>query len=81
MKNDVEMYAVMMNGYNKENNPLKTLNLFYQMKDKNHLIIYLHVIKALSRIGDYKLSQSIIEQIPNDLLHNNQIQTALIDMW
>ncbi|CAM4763497.1 unnamed protein product [Rotaria magnacalcarata] len=75
------MYAVMMNGYNKENNPLKTLNLFYQMKDKNHLIIYLHVIKALSRIGDYKLSQSIIEQIPNDLLHNNQIQTALIDMW
>ncbi|CAF4388160.1 unnamed protein product, partial [Rotaria magnacalcarata] len=75
------MYAVMMNGYNKENNPLKTLNLFYQMKDKNHSIIYLHVIKALSRIGDYKLSQSIIEQIPNDLLHDNQIQTVLIDMW
>ncbi|CAF2082273.1 unnamed protein product, partial [Rotaria magnacalcarata] len=81
IKNGVGMYAVMMNGYNKENNPLKTLNLFYQMKDKNHSIIYLHVIKALSRIGDYKLSQSIIEQIPNDLLHDNQIQTVLIDMW
>ncbi|CAF4461467.1 unnamed protein product [Rotaria socialis] len=81
IKNGVGMYAVMMNGYNKENNPLKTLNLFYQMKDKNHSIIYLHVIKALSLIGDYKLSQSIIEQIPNDLLNDNQIQTVLIDMW
>ncbi|CAF1454984.1 unnamed protein product [Rotaria magnacalcarata] len=81
IKNDVGMYAVMMNGYNKENDPLKTLNLFYQMKDKNHSIIYLHVIKALSQIGDYKLSQSIIELIPNDLLNNNQIQTVLIDMW
>ncbi len=75
-KKDSGMYGVIMNGYNKENNPSKTLDLFNQMKrngiiDKDNLIIYLCVIKALSQIGDYSLSQSMIEQIPNDFLIDN----------
>jgi pentatricopeptide repeat protein len=86
IKNDSGMYGAMMNGYNKNQKPSKTLDLFNHMKrneivDKDNLIIYLCVIKALSQIGDYLLSQSMIEQIPNDFLINNQIQTALIDMW
>jgi len=85
-KKDSGMYGVIMTGYNKENNPLKTLDLFNQMKrngieDKDNLIVYLCLIKALSQIGDYSLSESMIEQIPNDFLIDNQIQTALIDMW
>jgi pentatricopeptide repeat protein len=84
MPKSVANYGNLMNGFNKENNPLKTLNLFNQMKKdgiEQNIIIYLSVIKALSQFGDYDTSQSIIKQIPNSFLSNNQIQTALIDMW
>ena len=49
-----------MNGFNKENNPYKTLSLFNQMKENNiqaNIIIYLCLIKALSQIGDYYISK------------------------
>ncbi|CAF0727586.1 unnamed protein product [Rotaria sordida] len=49
-----------MNGFNKENNILKTLNLFNQMKLDGFvldLIAYLCVLKALSKIGDESICQ------------------------
>ncbi|CAF4437669.1 unnamed protein product, partial [Adineta steineri] len=80
----IQMYGAMMNGFNLENNPFKTLDLFNKMKVDNikgNIIIFHCVIRALSQIGDYKLSQLIIEQIPNYFFVNNHIQYALIDMW
>ncbi|CAF3482621.1 unnamed protein product [Adineta steineri] len=80
----IELYGAMMNGFNLENNPIKTLNLFKKMKVNNvqgNIAIFRCVIKALSQIGDYELSQSIIKQVPNSFFVNNQIQYALIDMW
>ena len=77
-------YAVLMGGFNKENNFDKTLRLFDRMKldgVEADLFTYLRVIKAASRLGDYSLSRSIVEEIPRSLLSYNQIQTALIDMW
>jgi pentatricopeptide repeat protein len=77
-------YGNLMNGFNKENNPSKTLNLFNQMKIDGveaDLIIYLSVLKALSEIGDYSQSESIDKQIPHSFLVDNQIQNVLIDMW
>ncbi|CAF3612580.1 unnamed protein product [Rotaria sordida] len=53
-------YGSLMNGFNKENNPLKTLHLFNQMKLDGFvldLIIYLCVLKALSKIGDESICQ------------------------
>ncbi|CAF0725107.1 unnamed protein product [Adineta steineri] len=83
-KKSIINYGNLMNGFNKENNPLKTLDLFNQMK-MNHIqgniIIYLCLIKALSQIGDYSICQLFIKQIPNSFLLDNQIQNALIDMW
>ncbi|CAF3517094.1 unnamed protein product [Rotaria socialis] len=73
-----------MSGFNKENNPEKTLDLFNKMKNDGiqaNVVIYLCLIKALSRIGDYSISISIIKQMPDSFFHDNQIQTALIDMW
>ncbi|CAF3692920.1 unnamed protein product [Rotaria sordida] len=73
-----------MNGFNKENSTLKTLNLFNQMKLDGFvldLIIYLCVLKALSKIGDESICQSIVKQIPYSFLVDNNIQNALIDMW
>ena len=46
-----------------------------------NVIIYLCVIKALSEIGDYELSQLIVKQIPHSFLLDHRIQSALIDMW
>jgi len=84
MKKCVIDYGNLMSGFNKENNPDKTLNLFNQMKISGieaNSAIYLCVIKALSKIGDYDLSQLLIEQIPDSFLCDDQIKTALIDMW
>jgi pentatricopeptide repeat protein len=84
MEKNVINYGNLMSGFNKEDHPEKTLNLFDQMKISGieaNSIIYLCVIKALSKIGDYDLSQSLIEQIPDSLLSNDQIQVALINMW
>lgn len=84
MKKTVENYGNLMNGFNKEDNPEKTLELFNKLKSdgiQGNIIIYLSVIKALSRIGDYSISKSMIEQIPVTFFHDNRIQTALIDMW
>ncbi|CAF3812973.1 unnamed protein product [Rotaria sp. Silwood1] len=84
MKKSVIDYGSLMNGFIKDNNPEKVLNLFNQMKidgiEANEMI-YLYVIKALCQIADYSLSKSIIEKIPNSFLVNHQIQNSLIHMW
>ncbi|CAF4227150.1 unnamed protein product [Adineta steineri] len=83
-KKSIINYGNLMNGFNKENNPLKTLDLFNQMKMNSiqgNIIIYLCLIKALAQIGDYSICQSFIKHIPNSFLLDNQIQNALIDMW
>ena len=84
MKKSVESYGNLMSGFNQENTPLKTINLFNQMKRngiERNMIIYLCVIKALAQLGDYETSQSIVEEIPDSYLLNDRIQTALVDMW
>ncbi|CAF3945168.1 unnamed protein product [Rotaria sp. Silwood1] len=84
MKKTVENYGNLMTGFNQENNPEKTLDLFYKMKKDNieaNIIIYLCIIKALAYIGDYSMSESIIKQIPYSFVVDNQIKAALIDMW
>ncbi len=80
----ISMYGVMMNGFIKIKNPFKTLDLFNQMKNDNiqvNNIISTCIIKALSQIGDYELSKSILEQIPKSCFIDDQIYNVLIDMW
>jgi pentatricopeptide repeat protein len=80
----LSMYGAMMNGYNITNNPLKTIDLFNQMKIdgiEGDRVTYLVLIKGLSKIGDYSLCQSFVEQIPNSFFADSQIETVLIDMW
>ncbi|CAF4242007.1 unnamed protein product, partial [Adineta steineri] len=77
------MYGAMMNAYNKEDKPLKALNLYNQMKIdglETNSIIYLIIMKTLSKIGDDLICESIVKDIP-DVLFNNQMENALIDMW
>ncbi len=84
MKKSVINYGILMSGFNKENQFLKTLNLFNQMKVddiQGDFFIYLNVIKAVSKIGSLSISERVVEQIPKSLLVNDQIQNALVDMW
>ena len=84
MTRSVENYGNLMSGFNLEEKPLKTVKLFNQMKaDGVHanMVIYLCVLKALSKVGAYSLSQSIIQQIPDIVLVNSKIQNALIHLW
>ena len=84
MKESVENYGNLMSGFNQENTPLKTINLFNQMKRngiERTIISYMRVIKALAQLGDYETSRSIVEEIPDSYLLNDRIQTALVDMW
>ncbi|CAF5031375.1 unnamed protein product, partial [Rotaria sp. Silwood1] len=81
MKKTVENYGNLMTGFNQENYPEKTLDLFNKMKKDNieaNIIIYLCIIKALAYIGDYSMSESIIKQIPYSFVVDNQIKAALI---
>ncbi|CAF2132356.1 unnamed protein product [Rotaria magnacalcarata] len=58
--------------------------LFNQMKldgIQSSIPIYLCAIKAVSHMGDYSTAQSIVKQIPDSLLVENQIQSSLIDLW
>ncbi|CAF1134433.1 unnamed protein product [Rotaria sordida] len=84
MKKSVISYGNLMSGYLKTDNPEKVLDLFDRMKNDNiepDFIICLCLIKALSHIGDYSLSQLTVQQIPNSFLLNDRIQNTLIDMW
>ena len=84
MTKTVENYGNLMAGFNKANEPLKTLNLFNQMKTDGieaNSIIYLCVIKALSQLGHFELAHSIIKDVPKSFLLDIYIQTSLIDLW
>lgn len=83
-KKTITMYRVMINGFLRENNSLKILDLFNHMKINNVQIdsmIWTCIIKALANIGDYELSRSIIEQIPKSCSVDNQMRNALIHLW
>ncbi|CAF4245670.1 unnamed protein product [Rotaria magnacalcarata] len=71
--------------FNELKNPAdvnKTLLNQMKLDDiQSSIPIYLSAIKAVSQIGDYSKAQSIFKQIPDSLLVENQIRSALIDLW
>jgi pentatricopeptide repeat protein len=81
-KNEI-VYGSMMKGYNLNNEPLKCLKLFEQMKQQNIIpneIIFNLFIGACSQISILSICQSIVDQIPSHL-YNKHIYSSLIDMW
>lgn len=77
-------YAVLISGCLKEERFGQIIDLFNEMKTnevQTNEMTYLNVIKALSKIGDYSLCQSMLEDIPKEFLSICKIQTALINMW
>lgn len=84
MEKSALSYANLMNGFNRETQPDKTLKLFDQMKEDGiepTVPIYLCLIKALAQISLSSLSEQIVTQIPKQFILNHAIQNALIDLW
>ncbi|UJR34377.1 hypothetical protein I4U23_021785 [Adineta vaga] len=78
------VYGTMMKGYNNNNQPLKSLQLFQQMKNENvklDEIKFLLLINSCSQIGILSICQHIVNQIPPHFFNNIQIGASLIDMW
>jgi pentatricopeptide repeat protein len=84
IERDIICYGSMMKFYNIKDQPEKTLELFERMKQENlkpNEVIFVLLLNAYSKIGDLELSQSLMCEIPEDLLSNPWIQTGLIDLW
>lgn len=83
-KMSVISYGNLMNAFNEDGQPNKTIELFNQMKSKSidsNSIVYLCVISALAQIGIIELSQTIVNEIPGAWALEPSIQNALVDMW
>jgi pentatricopeptide repeat protein len=83
-KKGASSYAVMMNGYNINNEVQKCLKLFEEAKWQKIKIderIYVALIGAYSRIGMISMCQEVVKQISTEALNSSRVQTSLIDMW
>ena len=77
-------HGEMMKCYNRCKLPMKTINIYRQIQKKqlkSDLIIYLLLCEAGSQIGIQSICQWIKNEIPNIMLNDIRIQTALIHMW
>ena len=72
-----------MKGYNLNDQPLKSIKLFHEMKQENIIpdqITFLLLIGACAQYGIYSVCESIVDQIPTHF-YNQYIYNSLIDMW
>ncbi|CAM2699210.1 unnamed protein product [Rotaria socialis] len=83
VENDLAQKTIEL--FNELKNPTDVNKiLLNQMKlddIQSSIPIYLSAIKAVSQIGDYSKAQSIFKQIPDSLLVESKIRSALIDLW
>ena len=81
---DISIYTAMMKAYNLNKQPLKSLELFDEMKQQ-HLIpdemTFISLMNACSQLGIRTICQSLAAQIPSHFYVKQSISNALIDMW
>jgi pentatricopeptide repeat protein len=81
---DIFTYGVMIDGYNQNNQPFKSLKLFEEMKQQRIIpneIIFNLLVGACAQLGMRSRCQSIVDQIPSNFRNNRYLQNSLIDMW
>jgi pentatricopeptide repeat protein len=83
-KKDIVTYISMMKGYKANNELLKCLKQFEEMKQQDIVpneVIFNLLIGVCSQIGMFSLCQSIVDQIPSHFYDKQHINNSLIDMW
>lgn len=81
---DTSTYGVMMDGYNMNDAPHKSLIMFEEMKKKCvplNEVIFLLLIKAASQISMAPISRTISDQIPSEYQRTLRVMNAIIHMW
>ena len=84
MKRSVIGYGRLMQLYNLARTPDRTLTLYEQLKREPiriDRVIYLLIIGACSQIALQPTCERIAQEIPRDLLADDRIASALINMW
>jgi pentatricopeptide repeat protein len=77
-------YGVMMNGYNINNEPLKCLKLFEDVKRQKIKLderVYISLVGAYSRMGMISMCREAVKQISTEAMNSSTVQHSLIDMW
>ena len=83
-KRDNVTFGAMMNGYNINDEPVKSLTFLEKMKQHGIVpdsVTFLILIGACARIGIVSTCQSIVAQLPSHLYDNQHICSSLIHMW
>ena len=83
-KKDIITFGAMMNGYNINDEAVKTLTLLETIKQHGivpDLVTCVILIGACARIGIVSICQSIVAQLPLHLYDNQHIYSSLINMW
>lgn len=77
-------YGNLMNGFNGDKQPEKTLTLYEELKRSDitaNEVIFLLVIQALSQVKIGRIAHDIIGEMPKTMRADRLIQTSLISMW
>ena len=77
-------YAIMLNGYNLNDQPFSSLKLFERIQKQMTTIdgpVAVALIAACSQIAMLSTSRRVLQSIPLDLRDNPRVKSALIDMW
>jgi pentatricopeptide repeat protein len=81
---DAATYGVMMHGYNINNEPLKCLKLFEDVKRQKVKLderMNVSLVSAYSRIGMISMCREAVKQISTEAMNSSRVQNSLIDMW
>jgi pentatricopeptide repeat protein len=85
-KCDMNTYGIMLNGYNLNRQPSRSLKLFERLQKQQKIIVNEPIAVALavacSQIAVLPVCERIVKSIPAHLANNNrQVRNVLIDMW
>jgi pentatricopeptide repeat protein len=82
----VNIYGIMLNGYNLNDEPTRSLKLFERLQKEQKIIIdepiAVALVTACSQIAILPICERIVKSLPTHLANNNRrVRNALIDMW
>jgi hypothetical protein len=84
-KCNMHIYGIMFHGYNLNDQPTRTLQLFEQLQKQGKISIdepiALAIVGACSQIAVLPACQRLVPFLPAYLTEKYRVKTVLIDMW
>ena len=85
-KCNMNIYGIMLNGYNFNDEPNRSLKLFERLQKEQKIIINepiaVALVAACSQIAVLPVCERIVKSLPAHLVNNSRrVRNVLIDMW